>query len=367
MGIWEQMPDAFLDNLQKTFGFDPPRAHGHDIVKTIQAMLDDELDVFVGMGGNALSAAPDTERTAIAMKKCKLTVQIATKLNRGHIVTGEEALLLPCLGRTEQDRQRSGPQFVTVENSMSVISKSQGHLEPASAYLKSECAIVAGMAKATLGEMTTVDWDAMIADYDNIRAKVEDVVNGFHDYNVRVRQPGGFYLGNSVRDRRFETKSGKAHFHVTEIAKHDLSGGRLLMTTIRSHDQYNTTVYALDDRYRGIENGRRIVFMNGRRHEGPQADGRHGGRHHEPQQRRHRAHRESLVRGSVSDPTRQRGDVLPGGQRPRLARERREALGSAGVEIGRRQRRALEGVKVRGIRGFSCRSIRGRQRGALRA
>ena len=225
-------------------------------------MLAGDIDVFFGMGGNFLAATPDTERVAVAMKRCKLTVQVQTKLNRGHVITGEEALILPCRGRSEIDEQAGGRQFVTVENSMSIISKSEGHLEPASPQLKSEVAIVCGLATKTLGADTTVDWQGLAADYDRIRTHIQNVVPGFDNYNERVRVPGGFYLGNSARDRKWATPSHKAHFHVTEIPHHDLGGGRLMMTTIRSHDQYNTTVYGLDDRYRGVYGARRVIFMN---------------------------------------------------------------------------------------------------------
>lgn len=262
MGIWEKMPESFLSALGRELGFSPPREEGYDTVATIEAMLDGKLDVFFGMGGNFLSATPDTERVASGMRACKLTAHVATKLNRGHLVTGEEALLLPCLGRTETDLQASGPQFVTVENSMSVVSMSKGTLPPASPTLKSEVAIVAGIAEKTLAPRATLDWSALVADYDRIRELIARVVPGFSDFAARVREPGGFYLGNAARDRVFRTHTEKARFSVHPIAHHDLSGGRLLMMTLRSHDQYNTTVYGLDDRYRGIENGRRLIMMN---------------------------------------------------------------------------------------------------------
>ena len=262
MGIWEKMPPAFLDALAYEFAFEPPREYGYDTIATISAMLAGEIDVFMGLGGNFVSAAPDTERTAEGMRRCKLTVQVATKLNRGHLITGEEALLLPCLGRTEVDMQASGPQFVTVENSMSVVSRSEGSLPPASASLKSEVAIVAGIAEKTLRGRTTVDFRPFVASYDTIREHIERVVPGFTGFGARVREPGGFYLGNAARDRVFHTETEKARFTVNPIPRHDLTGGKLLMMTVRSHDQYNTTIYGLDDRYRGITHGRRIVMMN---------------------------------------------------------------------------------------------------------
>ncbi len=262
MGIWEKMSDEFMAHLGREFAFQPPAAHGYDAVETIRAMREGKLDVFIGMGGNFLSATPDTEQTAIGLQRCKLTVQVATKLNRGHLVTGDEALLLPCLGRTEVDEQDSGRQFVTVENSMSVISASEGRLPPASKELKSEVAIIAGIAQSTLGDRTTVAWSALAGDYSKIRRHIENVIPGFHDFEERIRVPGGFYLGNDARDRVWTTSDQRAHFSTNPIATHDLEGGKLLMTTIRSHDQYNTTVYGLQDRYRGVADGRRVVFMN---------------------------------------------------------------------------------------------------------
>lgn len=262
MGIWEKMPEPFLAALEREIGFSAPRAHGHDTVATIRAMRDGAIDVFVGMGGNFLSAAPDTERTAEGLRRCRLTVHVATKLNRGHLVGGRRALLLPCLGRTEIDQQASGPQFVTVENSMSVVSRSEGHLPPASPSLKSEVAIVVGIAQRALAGRTTLDFQAFADDYDTIRARIERVVPGFHGFRAKVREPGGFYLGNAARERTFHTTTSRARFAVSPIPRHDLRDGRLLMMTIRSHDQYNTTVYGLDDRYRGITHGRRVVMMN---------------------------------------------------------------------------------------------------------
>ncbi|MBC7545243.1 MAG: FdhF/YdeP family oxidoreductase [Candidatus Sericytochromatia bacterium] len=262
MGIYEKPSPAFLDRLGKAVGFTPPQAHGHDTVAAIRAMAEGRAHVFIGMGGNFLSATPDTAYTAKALQKCRLTVQVSTKLNRGHLVTGETALILPCLGRTETDEQVAGPQFVTVENSMSVVHSSVGKLVPASPHLKSEPAIVVGLAKATLGNTGPVDWDHMIANYDHVRDLIEQVVPGFDGYNRRVRQLGGFYLPNPPKERRFPTASGKAHFTVNPIPRHDLAPGQFLMMTMRSHDQYNTTIYGLDDRYRGVYNGRRVVFLH---------------------------------------------------------------------------------------------------------
>jgi anaerobic selenocysteine-containing dehydrogenase len=196
------------------------------------------------------------------MRRCRLTVHVSTKLHRGHLVTGEEALILPCLGRTEHDVQADGEQFVTVEDSMGVVHASRGVLPPASPLLLSEPAIVAGMAKATLGERSTVQWDDMVADYDRIRNSVERVVPGFEDFNRRVREPGGFYLPNGPRAGTFKTPSGRAQFTVHPIPRHYLAPGQLLLMTIRSHDQFNTTIYGNEDRYRGVHGGRRVIFVN---------------------------------------------------------------------------------------------------------
>jgi molybdopterin-dependent oxidoreductase alpha subunit len=262
MGIWEKPGNAFLDKLASEFGFEPPREHGLDVVESIKAMHDGRLRVFFGMGGNFISATPDTEFTARALRRCSLTAQVSTKLNRSHLVTGGTALILPCLGRSEVDHQGGGDQFVTVEDSMGVISSSRGRLAPASAQLRSEPAIVAGLAAAVLGPGTPVDWQALAGNYDLIREHIEHVVPGFESYNTRVKT-GPFYLPNSARDTRtFGTPSGKAHFTVHEIPPEPLGPGEYMMMTIRTHDQFNTTVYGLDDRYRGIYNGRRVVFMN---------------------------------------------------------------------------------------------------------
>lgn len=262
MGIWERPADAFLDRLGSEFRFEPPRHHGYDTVKAIEAMHAREARVFFALGGNFLSATPDTEYTAEALRRCSLTVQVSTKLNRAHLITGAQALILPCLGRTETDRQGSGPQFVTTENSMAVVQASRGFLEPASPKLLSEPAIVARLALATLGDRSQINWQALIADYDLIRDHIERVVPGFDNYNARVRQPGGFHLPNPPRARIFNTPGGRALFTVHDLPHHDLGDDQYLMMTIRSHDQFNTTIYGLDDRYRGIYNGRRVVLLN---------------------------------------------------------------------------------------------------------
>jgi molybdopterin-dependent oxidoreductase alpha subunit len=262
MGIWEQPRAPFLDALQREFAFNPPREPGYDTVEAIKAMHEGRARVFFALGGNFLSATPDTEYTAEALRRCRLTVQISTNLNRSHLITGEQALTFPCLGRTEVDRQAGGLQFVSTENSMAVVQSSEGHLPPATPHLKSEPAIVAGVARATLGDRTTVDWEELVADYDRIRDAIERTISGFNDYNRRVRQPGGFYLPNLAKERVFVTSTERANFTVHPLPKHDLAPGQLLMMTIRTHDQFNTTIYGLDDRYRGIHNERRVVLLN---------------------------------------------------------------------------------------------------------
>lgn len=262
MGITERPGEVFLDQLASEFDFEPPRAHGFDTVNAIQAMHDGRAKVFFALGGNFLSATPDTEYTADALRKCRLTAQVSTKLNRGHLITGQQALILPCLGRTEVDMQAGGAQFVTTENSMAVVQASRGFLTPASTQLLSEPAVVGRLARATLGPRTNVDWEGLVGDYDRIRDLIERVIPGFEDYNQRVRRPGGFHLPNAARERIFKTTNGKARFTVHELPVHNLQTGQLLMMTIRSHDQFNTSIYGLDDRYRGIRNGRRVVLLN---------------------------------------------------------------------------------------------------------
>ncbi|MBA2524577.1 MAG: FdhF/YdeP family oxidoreductase [Pyrinomonadaceae bacterium] len=262
MGISERPTDLFLDRLGTALNFEPPRTHGLDTVQAIQAMHGGRGRVFFALGGNFLSATPDTEYTAEALRHCRLTVHVSTKLNRAHLITGEQALILPCLGRTEVDEQATGPQFVTTENSMAVVQASRGFLPPASPDLLSEPAIVSRLARATLGDRTAVDWEELIADYDRIRDLIARVIPGFENYNQRVCQPGGFYLPSSPRERVFKTPSDRAVFTVHELPRHNLKPGQFLMMTIRSHDQFNTSIYGLDDRYRGIHNGRRVVLLN---------------------------------------------------------------------------------------------------------
>jgi molybdopterin-dependent oxidoreductase alpha subunit len=262
MGVTEKPRPAFLDRLAREFGFDPPRESGLDTVAAIRAMYEGRARVFFALGGNFVVASPDAEYTSAALRRCRLTVHVATKLNRSHLVTGEEAILLPCLGRSERDLQRSGEQFVTVEDSMSMVHRSRGALEPASPELRSEPAIVAGLARAVLGSRSAVPWEDLVADYDRVRDAIARVVPGFEDFNRRVRERGGFLLPNAARERRFETPSGRARFTVVPLPRHELEPGELLLMTIRSHDQFNTTIYGDDDRYRGIRGGRRVVLVH---------------------------------------------------------------------------------------------------------
>ena len=262
MGIYEKPSKAFLDSLKNIFHFDPPVKHGYDVVQAITAMHSRNAKVFIAMGGNFLSASPDTLFTARALMKCDLTVQISTKLNRGHLIHGNEALILPCLSRSDKDIQASGIQFVSCENSMGVVQMSKGILNPISDDLLSEPAIVCKLAKATLDTRTKVNWDKYISDYDAIRADIEHTIPGFEKYNERVRQPSGFYLPNCNREGRFDTESQKGYFTISSVNETVLADDELMMMSIRSHDQFNTTIYGLNDRYRGIYNERRVILMN---------------------------------------------------------------------------------------------------------
>ncbi|GAA0358998.1 FdhF/YdeP family oxidoreductase [Streptomyces blastmyceticus] len=263
MGIFERPAPAFLDALQKEFDFTPPREHGLDVVRAIRALRDGEAKVFFAMGGNFVSATPDTDVTEAAVRRARLTVHVSTKLNRSHAVTGARALILPTLGRTERDRQDGGDQFVTVEDSMGMVHASRGRLRPASPHLLSETAIVCRLARRTLGPTSTTPWEDFEKDYGTIRDRIARVIPGFEDFNTRVARPGGFTLPHAPRDeRRFPTATGKANFTAADIEYPRAPEGRLLLQTLRSHDQYNTTIYGLDDRYRGIKNGRRVVLVN---------------------------------------------------------------------------------------------------------
>ncbi len=267
MGIHEQPSPALLDRLERVFGFEPPRTHGVDVVGAIEAMRDGQGKVFFAMGGNFATATPDTAATHAALRNCDLTVHVATKLNRSHLVHGADALLLPCLGRTEIDLQAGVAQSVSVEDSMSMVHLSAGINAPASSELLSEPAIVARLAEATLGTRSEIPWRWLVRDYDRIRDQIARVFDDFHDFNARVHVPGGFHLGNAAGQRQWRTASGKARF-----MPHDMRGdgprpqspdGHVFtLTTVRSHDQYNTTIYGLQDRYRGVHNERKVLFVN---------------------------------------------------------------------------------------------------------
>jgi molybdopterin-dependent oxidoreductase alpha subunit len=261
MGIWEKPPIDFLARLGQRFAFQPPPAHGLDVVDGMRAMHEGRAKLLFALGGNFLSATPDTDYTAAALARCRLTVHVSTKLNRAHLVTGREALILPCLGRSEHDRQLGGEQFVTVEDSMGIVSASRGVFEPASPALRSEVAIVAGLANATLDATRGPQFLALAEDYDRIREHIAAVIPGFSDFNQRIRE-GTFYLPNAARQGVFNTASEKARFIAHALPRQVLAPDELVMMTIRSHDQFNTTIYGLDDRYRGIYGGRRVIFMH---------------------------------------------------------------------------------------------------------
>ncbi|MCI3225230.1 FdhF/YdeP family oxidoreductase [Streptomyces sp. NP-1717] len=263
MGIFERPAPAFLDALDREFGITSPRHHGYDVVRAIRALRDGDAKVFFAMGGNFVAASPDTEVTEAAMRTARLTVHVSTKLNRSHAVTGARALILPTLGRTDKDIQAGGRQIVTVEDSMGMVHASRGNLAPASPHLLSEPAIVARLARAVLGPASLTPWEEFEKDYGSIRDRISRVVPGFEDFNARVAEPGGFQLPHAPRDeRRFPTATGKANFTAAPVEYPELPAGRLLLQTLRSHDQYNTTIYGLDDRYRGIKGGRRVVLVN---------------------------------------------------------------------------------------------------------
>ncbi|WP_392564138.1 FdhF/YdeP family oxidoreductase [Orbus wheelerorum] len=264
VGINEKPSQTMLDNIEKRFGFKPPKAHGHGAVATMQAMFNDQSKALIAMGGNLAIAMPDHEKTFAAMSKLDLAVHAATKLNRSHLLLAKNNYILPVLGRTEIDIQSTGAQCITVEDSMSMVHASQGRLTPASPYLKSECAIVAGLAKAALPK-TKVEWDDFVADYAKIRDAIEAVFPDFKNFNEKIKTPGGFHLVNSASERRWNTLSGKANFIVTNTLFEDsykASNDALTLTTVRSHDQYNTTIYGMNDRYRGITGRRDVVFIS---------------------------------------------------------------------------------------------------------
>ncbi|WP_308465492.1 FdhF/YdeP family oxidoreductase [Rathayibacter soli] len=263
MGIWEKMPPAFLDAMEKEFGFPVPRENGVDSVDGIRAMADGKIKVWIALGGNLVAAISDTRAAEAAMQGTELTVQISTKLNRSHAVIGTEALILPTMGRTEIDRQASGEQFVSVEDTVCAVHPSWGKVEPISPHLLSEVAIVSRMARAVLGDKVPVDWAGFERNYDTIREHIGHVAPGCSDYNEKIRQDGGFILPHGPRDSRtFPTATGKAMLTVNELEAIECPPGRLLLQTMRAHDQFNTTIYSLNDRYRGVKKGREVIFVN---------------------------------------------------------------------------------------------------------
>ncbi|TFD75182.1 FdhF/YdeP family oxidoreductase [Cryobacterium psychrophilum] len=263
MGIWEQMPPAFMNALEREFGFDPPREHGADAVETINGLRDGEIKVFMALGGNLVAAISDTNAAEAAMRGAEMTVQVSTKLNRSHVVTGAEALILPTMGRTEIDMQASGPQFVSVEDTVCAVHPSWGKVDPVAPDLLSEVAIVSRLALAVLGDTVKVNWAGFEQNYDLIRDHISHVVDGCENYNQKIRQDGGFMLPNGPRDSRtFPTPIGKAILTVNVLERVDRPPGTLILQTLRSHDQFNTTIYGHNDRYRGIKNGRHVVFVN---------------------------------------------------------------------------------------------------------
>ena len=265
VGITEIPNDALLDGMEKAFGFRPPAEKGHNAVEAIEAIIEGRSKALVCLGGNLAVAMSDPEATFQGMRQLDLAVHMATKLNRSHLLIAKTSIILPVLGRTDQDLQTTGPQSVTVEDSMSMVHSSRGFLKPPGDELKSEPAIIAGIAAATLGDKYAIDWQAMTADYRLIRDKIEIVFPDFRDFNTRIKTPGGFRLSVPACERIWKTPSGKAEFLVAPGLDEDprlRDNDALVLTTLRSHDQYNTTIYGLDDRYRGVFGRRDVIFMN---------------------------------------------------------------------------------------------------------
>ena len=263
VGVWEKLKPALREALRKNFDFDPPEKNGFHVVDAIRAMAEGKVKFYLGLGGNLLSAGPDTEFTAAAFQKCELTVQISTKLNRNHLIAGATSIILPCIGRTEIIPTSAGDQIISCENSTGVVQASRGKVDPISEHLRAEPTIIAELAKKVVGDKyAKPNWDAVAKDYDLIRDLIEATIPGFDNYNERVRNHGGFYLPNGAREGNFKTETGKALFSINPVENITIKEDEFIMMTIRSHDQFNTTIYGNDDRYRGIENGRRVVFMN---------------------------------------------------------------------------------------------------------
>ena len=262
MGIYERPSSDFLNSLEGRYQFEAPQAHGYDTVGAIEALQGGKTDFFMSMGGNFVAATPDTAAVAEGMLRTQMTVSVATRLNRTHVYPGQRSFILPCLVRSEEDIRASGPQFVTCENSMSIVSRSQGKRPPPDLSLRSEVAIICDLARASLSQNPKLQWDKWRENYDLIRDEIESVIPGFEDYNLRVRQPNGFVLPNGVRNRQWHTRTGKAHFSCHTSPAWSLEDNELLLGTLRSHDQFNTTIYGHDDRYRGIFGGRRVLMIS---------------------------------------------------------------------------------------------------------
>ncbi len=263
MGIWEQMPQSFLEAIETEFGFSPPREHGVDAVQAIRGMRDGTIKVWIALGGNMVAAISDTKVAEAAFQSTEMSVQISTKLNRSHAVIGDEALILPTLGRSDIDHQATGPQFLSVEDTMGAVHATSGRVEPISPMLLSEVAIITRLAQAVLGDRVAVNWAGFESNYDLIRDHISRVVADCANYNELIRHEGGFFLANGPRDSRtFPTPTGKAMLTVNELSYVRCPPARLLLQSVRSHDQFNTTIYGLDDRYRGIKNGRRVIFVH---------------------------------------------------------------------------------------------------------
>ncbi|MFG1912608.1 FdhF/YdeP family oxidoreductase [Kribbella sp. NPDC048928] len=264
MGIWEQMPDAFLDKLDHEFAFTSPRAHGVDAAATVKRLRDGDVRVFFAMGGNFASATPDTEVVHRGLRQCELTVHVSTKLNRSHTITGREALILPTLGRTDHDHTAAGPQSVSVEDSQGAVHLSKGNLIPPAPELKSEIGIVCGLAQAVVPDVGQIPWADFADDYSLIRQRIGRVADGYENYEDRLRDgDGGFLLAHAARDKReFKTSDARAQFTANDLTWLPTAQGRLLLQTLRSHDQFNTTIYGLEDRYRGVHGTREVVFVH---------------------------------------------------------------------------------------------------------